>query len=184
MTTPAPYPTAPYPEGPDFSAGPAPVPDPPQGPGVFPPFPAPPVEGKGLRIGLGLGIGAAVVLLVCGGGVAAVIGLVTTMSSALNEQAHVVIGDYFDALEANKYDDAYDMLCQTEKDRQTQAEFVSSEEAAAPIKSHQVGDLDLAAVDLTVPVQVTYTDGQAGTVQVYLAQSSDTGEFQVCGVQE
>jgi hypothetical protein len=184
MTTPAPAPTARYPQGPDFSEGPAPVPDPPQGPGVFPPFPAPPVEGKGLRIGLGLGIGAAVLLLVCGGGIAAVIGLAATMSSALNEQVHVVIGDYFDALEAKKYDDAYGMLCQTEKDRQTQAEFVSSEEAAAPIKSHQVGDLDLAAVDLAVPVQVTYTDGQSGTLQVYLAQSSDTGEFQVCGVQE
>jgi hypothetical protein len=160
------------------------VPDPPQGPGVFPPFPAPPVEGKGLRIGLGLGIGAAVLLLVCGGGIAAVIGLGATMSGALNEQAHVVIGDYFVALEAKKYDDAYDMLCQTEKDRQTQAEFVSSEEAADPIESPDVGDLDCAAVDLTVPVQVTYTNGQTGTLEVYLEQSPDTGEFQVCGVQE
>jgi hypothetical protein len=160
------------------------VPDPPQGPGVFPPFPAPPVEGKGLRIGLGLGIGAAVLLLVCGGGIAAVIGVGATWTSSLNEHAHVVIGDYFDALEAKKYDDAYDMLCQSEKDRQTQAEFVSSEEAADPIESHEVGDLDLAAVDLTVPVQVTYTDGQTGTLEVYLEQSPDTGEFQVCGVQE
>jgi hypothetical protein len=160
------------------------VPDPPQGPGVFPPFPAPPVEGRGRRIGLGLGIGAAVLLLVCGGGIAAVIGLGATLSSSNNEQAHVVIGDYFDALEAKKYDDAYAMLCQTEKDRRTQAEFVSSAEAADPIKSHQVGDLDPVSVALTVPVQVTYTDGQTGTLEVYLEQSPDTGEFQVCGVQE
>ena len=164
--------------------GPTPVPAPPPGPGVFPPFPAPPVEGKGLRIGLGLGIGAAVLLLVCGGGIAAVIGLVSTMSSALDEQAHVVIGDYFEAIEAKKFDEAYGMLCSSEQQRQTQAEFVSSEESAAPIRSHDVGDLDLTAVTLAVPVDVVYTDGQTGTLEVYLEQSPDTGQFQVCGVEE
>jgi hypothetical protein len=163
---------------------PAPVPDPPPGPGVFPPFPAPPVEGRGLRIGLGLGIGAAVAVLACGGGVAATVGLIATVSSALDEQAHVVVGDYFEAIEASKYEEAYGMLCQTEKDQQSQAEFVSSAEAADPIKSHSVGDLDLTAVDLAVPVQVTYTDGRTGVLEVYLEQSPDTGEFQVCGVEE
>jgi hypothetical protein len=165
-------------------SAPAPAPEPPRGPGVVPPFPAPPVEGKGLRIGLGLGIGAAVALLVCGGGAAAVIGLGVTMSSALNEQAHVVIDDYFDALEAKKFDDAYDMLCASEKQRQSQAEFVSTETAADPITAHTVGDLPLTAVDLSVPVQVTYADGQTGTLQVYLEQSPDTGHFEVCGVEE
>jgi hypothetical protein len=151
---------------------------------VFPPFPAPPVEGRGLRIGLGLGIGAAVAVLACGGGVAATVGLIATVSSALDEQAHVVVGDYFEAIEASKYEEAYGMLCQTEKDQQSQAEFVSSAEAADPIKSHSVGDLDLTAVDLAVPVQVTYTDGRTGVLEVYLEQSPDTGEFQVCGVEE
>lgn len=174
----------PYQSGPPSPLEPVVVPDPPRGPGVIPPFPAPPVEGKGLRIGLGLGIGAGVAVLVCGGGIAAVIGLGATMTSALNEQAHVVTGDYFEALEAKKFDEAYGMLCQSEKDRQSQAEFVRSEEAADPISSHQVGDLDLTAVDLTVPVEVTYTDGRTGTLEVYLEQSPDTGAFQVCGVEE
>ena len=181
-------PAPPYEPGPPLQATPplepVVVPEPPRGPGVIPPFPAPPVEGKGLRIGLGLGIGAGIALLVCGGGVAAVIGLGATMTSALNEQAHVVIGDYFEALETKKYDEAYGMLCQSEKERQSQAEFVSSEETADPISSHRVGDLDLTAVNLTVPVEVTYTDGQTGTLEVYLEQSPDTGAFQVCGVEE
>ena len=163
---------------------PSPVPEPPPGPGVHPPFPAPPVEGKGLRIGLGLGIGAAVVLLVCGGGIAAVIGLASSMTSALDEQAHVVIGDYFEAIEARKYDEAYGMLCSSERERQTQAEFVSGEQSANQITDHRVGRLDLTAVDLAVPVDVTYADGQSGTVEVYLEQSTDTGQFQVCGVEE
>jgi hypothetical protein len=156
-----------------------PVPAPPQGPGVFPPFPAPPTEGRGRRIGLGLGIGGGILLLVCGGGVAATIGLFSVMSSALNEQAHVVVGDFFDAVKAKRYGEAYNSQCEDVKNQETQAEFTRRITAIDPIASYTVGD-----VDLTVPVQVTYTDGQTGTLEVYLEQSPDTGEFQVCGVQE
>jgi hypothetical protein len=172
---------------PFVAAGPPAVsepPEPPQGPGVYPPFPAPPVEGKGLRIGMGLGIGAGVALLVCGGGIAAVIGVAVSGTSALNERADAAVNPYFKALEAKKFDEAYGLQCASEKQRLTQAEFVSSEQAAEPIQKHQVGTLDLASIDLSVPVTVTYTDGQTGTLQVYLDQSQDTGEFQVCGVQE
>jgi hypothetical protein len=169
---------------PELPQGPAPVPDPPHGPGVFPPFPAPPVEGKGLRVGLSLGIGAALVLLICGGGLAAVIGLGATMTKALNEQAHVVVGDYLSAVQAKKYDEAYGMLCQSEKDRQTQTEFEADAARADPIRRYTVGDVDLATIDLTVPVDVTYADGRTGTLQVHLDQSPDTGQFQVCGVEE
>lgn len=123
-------------------------------------------------------------LLVCAGGVAAVIGLVTVANKALDEQVHVVVGDYFQAVEAKKYDDAYAMLCPDEREHVTEAEFVDAEQSADAIASHRVGDLDLTSVDLTVPVDVTYTDGNTGTLQVHLAQSSDTGEFQVCGVEE
>ena len=47
-------------------------------------FPAPPTEGRRFRIGLGLGIGALVVLLVCGGGVAAAVGLTAVMFAGLS----------------------------------------------------------------------------------------------------
>src|SRR5690349_10644471 len=99
------------------------VPAPPPGPGVQPPFPAPPVAGKGKRRGRGLGIGAGVVLLVCGGGVAALIGLGTSMSEALDEQAHVVVGHYLDALRDGKYDTAYGMLCDKAQDDETPTEY-------------------------------------------------------------
>ena len=162
------------------NAGP---PEPPQGPGVYPPFPAPPVEGKGFRIGLGLGIGAAVAALVCGGGVAAVIGLATTMSKALDEQATKVVGNYFTALETAKFEEAYAMQCASEQQRLTQSEFIA-ERTAEPIKTHSIGSLDLTSVDLAVPVTVSWVDGDVTDVQVHLAQSSDTGQFEVCGVEE
>jgi hypothetical protein len=166
------------------SAPSVPAPAPPQGPGVYPPFPAPPTEGRGLRVGLGLGIGAAVLLLVCGGGVAAVVGLVSVASRAVNEQAHVVVGEYIANVQAKRYTEAYDAQCQDAKDRETRAEFASRVAADEPIAAYRVGDANLATVDLSVPVDVTYSDGTGGQLQVYLGQNRETGAFQVCGVEE
>ena len=159
------------------------VPDPPPGPGVVPPFPAPPVEGRGLRIGLGLGIGAAVLVLVCGGGLAAAIGLVSVTGRALNEQAHVVVGHYFEAVKAKRYGEAYNAQCQDEKDRETQAEFTDRISANEPISGYTVGDLDLTSVDLSVPVNVTYATGGGARLDVHLGQDRETGEFEVCGIE-
>jgi hypothetical protein len=156
----------------------------PQGPGVVPPFPAPPTEGRRLRVGWGLGVGAAVLLLVCGGGVAAVIGLVEVMSRALNEQAQVVIGDYLDDVNAKRYAEAYDSLCAETKAQVSQAQFTSDQAGQEPIRSYTVGDLPLTSVDLAVPVDVTYTDGSTGQLRAYLGQNRETGQFQVCSVEE
>jgi hypothetical protein len=161
-----------------------PTPGPPPGPGVYPPFPAPPTEGRGRRIGLGLGIGAAVLVLFCGGGIAAVVGLVTVTGRALNEQAHVVVGDYFEDVQAKRYNDAYDQQCAEVKRQESRAEFAGRMAAGEPITGYQVGDVDITDVDLTVPVDVTYGDGQTGRLQVYLGQDTETGRFQVCGVEE
>ena len=160
------------------------APAPPPGPGVFPPFPAPPTEGRGLRIGLGLGIGAAVLLLVCGGGMAAAVGLFTVMGSALNEQAHVVVGDFFADVKAKRYNEAYDAQCPEVRQRESRAEFAGRFAAQEPIVAYRVGDVDLADVNLSVPVDVTYGDGGTGQLNVSLGQDSETGRFQVCGIEE
>jgi hypothetical protein len=160
------------------------TPAPPVGPGVYPPFPAPPTEGRGRRIGLGLGIGGAVLALVCGGGLAAGIGLVTVTSSALNEQAHKVVTEYFTDVQNKRYNEAYDQQCADVKRQESRAEYTSRVAATEPIARFSVGHLNLADVDLTVPVQVQYADGRSGTLQVNLGQDSETGRFQVCGVEE
>jgi hypothetical protein len=174
--------TAPFAPAPPPSAPSAPAP--PQGPGVFAPFPAPPTEGRGRRIGLGFGIGGAIVVLVCGGGVAAGVGLLTVMSSALNEQAHVVVGDFFDAVKAKRYGEAYNSQCADVKNQETQAQFTSRITAIDPIASYKVGDVDLTSVNLSVPVQLTYASGGGEQVMVDLGQDRDTGAFQVCGIEE
>jgi hypothetical protein len=162
----------------------APSPAPPQGPGVVPPFPAPPTEGRRLRIGLGLGIGALVLLLVCGGGVAALVGLSTVTSRALNEQADVVIGAYIDDVRAKRYAEAYESLCSETRATTTQAQFTSQVADDEPIRDYDVGDLPFTSVDLAVPVTVTYENGDTDVLRAYLGQNQQTGQFQVCRLQE
>jgi hypothetical protein len=154
------------------------------GPGVQPPFPAPPTEGRGRRIGLGLGIGGAVLALFCGGGVAAGVGLFSVGGKALNEQAHKVVTDYFTAVQNKHYTQAYDQQCADVKRQESQAEYANRIAATEPITRFSVGTVNIADVDLSVPVQVQYDDGRSGTLQVYLGQNTETGQFQVCGVEE
>jgi hypothetical protein len=156
---------------------------PPQGPGVTPPFATPPTEGRSSRLWFGLGIGALVMLLVCGGGIAAVIGLGTTAGKALNEQVQVVVGDYFDAVRQKRWQDAYTQLCEESQKDETLAAFTSRVSAQEPIRSYKIGSLSIAAIEPVVPVDVVYGSGADGTLQVYLRQDGSTGQFEVCSVE-
>jgi hypothetical protein len=157
-------------------------PPPPQGPGVIPPFPAPPVEGRGRRLGIGLGIGAGVLALVCGGGLATAVGLTAVMTSALNEQADVVVGDYLDALRDREWSQAYDMLCPRAQRTETESEFVARVSAEKLIADYNVGDIE--TVRLTVPVDITYSDSTSAELRAYLEQNRETGGFEVCSIEE
>jgi hypothetical protein len=179
MTT-APIASAPGASPADPAAGPPP---PPRGPGVYPPFPAPPTEGRNRRVGIGLGIGGGVLLLACGGGIATVFVLVTVTSRALNEQVHVVVREYLDDVRAKRYNEAYDEQCQEAKDRESRAEFAGRVAEDEPIASYRIGDISLASLDQSVPVDVTYQNGGTGQLYVSLGQNPRTGRYQVCGVE-
>jgi hypothetical protein len=156
----------------------------PRGPGVVPPFPAPPVEGRTARVWAGLGIGAAALLLLGGGGIAAVIGLAVTGSKAIGEQVGASITAYFDAVGDKRYSDAYRMLCDRAQDAETPAEFTARAGATEPWTRFAVGDIALTSTEPRVPVTLTRGDGSTDTVQVTLVQDRSTGKFEVCGVEE
>lgn len=158
------------------------VPPPPPGPGVHPPFPAPPVEGRGRRIGLGFGIGGGILVLVCGGGLAALIGFFVSISGSIEEQAHVVVGDYLDAVKAGNYDDAYSQLCGPSRARESITEYRSRVSQQERFTSYQIGDLDLATGE--VPVDLTYADGDVDHTEAQLRQNTSTGTFEVCSLGE
>ncbi|GAA1624934.1 hypothetical protein [Actinoplanes couchii] len=160
-----------------------PPPPPPPGPGVHPPFPAPPVEGRGKRFGTTAAIVAGILVLVCGGGAIAGGGFLTSFASALDEQADVVVSRYLEDLKARDFDGAYGQLCEQAKLDETQSEYTARMQGFEPFESYEVGDLALG-VRVSVPVQLTYADGDRARVDAELTQSTSTGKFEVCGLGE
>jgi hypothetical protein len=132
---------------------------------------------------LGLGIGALVAVLACGGGIAAIIGLATTGTRALNEQVQVVVGHYFEAVQQKRFDDAYEQLCQQAKEQESAADFVARVGAEPAIATFDIGNLAVSSIDPVVPVDVVYLDGAADTLRVNLSQNGSTGALEVCGVE-
>lgn len=167
----------------EASGVPAPhdVPAPPRGPGAAPPFAAPPTEGRTTRLWIGLGVAALGVLLCCGGGIAAVIGLGVTGMEAVKEQAHVVVGDYLDAVSDREYDKAYQLLCDDAQRRESPREFEQRASAEPQISDYRIGEAGLNN-EVSVPVDVTYTGGGRDTLRFFLDQDSNTGAMEICGI--
>jgi hypothetical protein len=157
------------------------VPAPPNGPGVVPPFAAPPTEGRTVRLWLGIGSAALGVLLFCGGGAALLVGLAVAGTGALKEQSRAVVDDYFVAVSEGRYDEAYDLLCDDAQRRESLRAFERRMRGEPAIEDFAVGDAEIAE-EITVSVDVTYTDGDRETLDVRLAQDSSTGQLEVCGI--
>ena len=127
-------------------------------------------------------MGGGVLVLVCGGGLAALIGAGVSTSGALQEQAHAAVRNYLAAVQQRKYDDAYEMLCRQAQDDETSGEFRERVAAMTPIRSYTLGDLN--PITLAVPVDAVYVDGRAGDLEAYLGQDTNTGAFEVCQLAE
>jgi hypothetical protein len=158
------------------------VPGPPDGPGVQPPFAAPPQEGRTTRVWLGLGAAGLAVLLCCGGGLAAFIGLALTGVESVNERAHAAVAKYLQDLGAGKYPDAYKLLCDDIRNQQSLSDFaarMSERPKVTDYVLHRAKIINNGEID--VPADVTYTDSTSGQVTYRLVTDQDTGEVEVCG---
>lgn len=152
----------------------------PAGPGVVPPFAAPPTEGHRARLWLGLGVGALAVLLCCGGGGAAVVGLAVSNFQAIEEQGRAVTDDYYQALVEKDWSKAYDKLCDDAQRRESRPDFEQRVAAEPQVTGYRVGEVNPNT--LTVPVDVTFSGGNQDTQQVTLGPDQQTGGMEVCGV--
>ncbi|WFE29766.1 hypothetical protein O7623_11505 [Solwaraspora sp. WMMD791] len=155
----------------------------PAGPGAAPPFAAPPVEGRSARLWIGLSVAALAVLICCGGGTIALVGLIITGGEAINEQAQVAVDDYFDAVSQQQFGAAYGMLCAEAQRRESLDEFTDRLAAEPEIAAYEVGQVSVTS-RIVVPVEVTYRQGGADTLRVSLNQDTGTGELEVCGIEE
>ena len=129
----------------------------PAGPGAVPPFAAPPVEGRTARVWIGLSVAALALLLCCGGGTVALVGLLVTSSEAINEQAQATVDDYFAAVSQQDFTAAYRMLCTDAQRRETSDEFAERLSEQPEVDSYSVGQASMTT-PIVVQVSVTYVD--------------------------
>jgi hypothetical protein len=148
-----------------------------------PPFSAPPTEGRATRLWVGLGVAGLAVLLVCGGGTAAVVGLGVTGTRALNEQGRAVVREYLDAVVRHEYAAAYGLLCDRLKRAESQRQFASRISAEPQIVTYRLHDLQMTP-EMAVPADVRFATGRETTRRYVLTQDGSTGTLRVCGVRE
>ncbi|MFD0784547.1 hypothetical protein ACFQZ8_11555, partial [Micromonospora azadirachtae] len=120
------------------------------------------------------------VLLCCGGGGSAVVGLAVSGVQAVREQGRTVSTDYYQALVDRNFGQAYDQLCDDAQRRESQPDFESRVAAEPQVTAYRVGDVDTN--NLTVPVDVMLEGGRRERQQVILGQDPQTGGLEVCGI--
>jgi hypothetical protein len=164
-------------------AGETAAPTPPPGPGVAPPFPAPPSEGRAGRIWMSVGIAAVVAMICCGGGAVAVLGIGLTTTQALTEQAEAQVGQYLDALRDEDYSLAYSYICDQEQNSTSRRDFIDEMAEQPVISSYRLGELNAYSTELLMPAELTYSGGQQVQVEYILVQDTSTAQLEVCGTQ-
>src|SRR4051812_41971942 len=101
------------------------APPPPPGPGVQPPFIAPPTDGVRKRRWIALGLVAGALALCCAGGVTGVVSLGVLASRVLVQQERAAVSDYLTALRKTDYPAAYKLLCADRRAAQSLQEFTA-----------------------------------------------------------
>lgn len=132
---------------------------------------------------LGLGAGGLALVLCCIGGLVGIGGLMVTTVQAINEQAQKTVGSYLDALRAEEYDDAYDLLCDSVQGEESKEEFASRVASEPRVASFQLSDPEIAN-RIIVPARIQFADGDADTLRFVLERDNQTGTFEVCGLDE
>ena len=149
------------------------------GPGVTPPFAAPPREGHRRRLGIGITVGAIVAVLCCGGGVAGFAALIVTTTNQRLHAARTVVTSFMDDWRKQDYAAAYQQLCTARKDELTVTEF-SGELSQQQVIEFSVGSATVASNDVQVPVDINFADGGL-TPRTFEVTVDSDGNSKVCG---
>lgn len=149
------------------------------GPGVIPPFAAPPREGHGRRLGIGITIGAVVFVLCCGGGVLGFGGLVVATTDSRLNQAQKVVTSYMNDWRKQDYSAAYQLLCSDQQDQVTVSEFASNLDSNVVVE-FTVAKPAVRNSVIDVPVGVTFDDGSTADPIFEVVVDSDQST-KICG---
>ncbi len=150
------------------------------GPGVVPPFVAPPREGVKRRRWVGVGIGVAIAVLCCGGGGAGFFGLLVTIKNQRFSDAQSVVTQYMTDKQGGHFAAAYQLLCIEVKREFTLSEF-TSEVDETPILDFDVQPAVQRTNNLlVVPVDVDYAAGGQDSLEYAVTVDADGGS-RLCG---
>jgi hypothetical protein len=152
-------------------------PAPPQGPGVAPPFAAPPRDRDNKRLWIGLGVSGLVIVLCCVGGILGIGVIASGSEDLVRGQASSVVRTYLEALQEQSYADAYDQLC----DKITQN--LSRRDFEVQVGRPAVTGYTIGEVEVTTPIIVNASVTQSGRAAVnhrYEIVQSGTA-LQICG---
>jgi hypothetical protein len=151
----------------------------PTGPGVTPPFPAPPTDRNRRGLWIGLGVGALVLVLCCGGGLFGVGVVLVNGTDQVKRQAANTVDQYYGALVTRDYEQAYGLLCPAITQGMSAEEFVTRERRNLHPVQYSVGAAELGNA-IVVPTTVTY-EGGAVTQRRIRVQQAGSGTLKVCG---
>jgi hypothetical protein len=175
---PAPYRPSPHGSAPSGSAIAAP--EPPPGPGVVPPFVAPPTDGTRQRRWLAVGLAGGAALVLCLGGLVGFGGLLVFGSQMVVQQSQTAVTGYLTAIKGRNYDAAYNKMCPAERNKISKSEFERNLALQPDISSFAVAQ-PAVGDKIVVPATISYADGTAQTVQFVVEQDTSTSDFEVCG---
>lgn len=153
----------------------------PQGPGVVPPFAAPPTDGLRRRMWLGLTLSAIAVVVLCIGGLGGCIALGLTAEKARTNAATHVVNDFLVAWEHGNYAGAYQLTCDELKNQVSLSDF-TGQLSARQLAGFEIGTPDLTTQVAKVPVRLEFVEGGFDEI-VYRVVVNNQGKSVVCGTQ-
>jgi hypothetical protein len=155
------------------------LPAPPAGPGVRPPFVAPPTDGNRKRLWTGLVTAGVIAVVLCGGGVVGFAALVTSTVDARRTAATKAVTEFLTDLQHDDYAGAYEAQCDELKQRLTFRAF-TDEFSNSQLVSFRLREPEIDTDSTIVPVQLTFTDGTQNLDRIVVVQDSDA-TYRVCG---
>lgn len=166
------------------------VPPVPPGPGLRPPFAAPPVRKEAGTLTLWLLLGGFALLACMVGGGIGLGGALSTAMRETEEQATTAATEYLEALVDGRYVEAYQMTCAPFRKKVDQQEYVTDKQRAGPLVDYELGTIAATREGrLMVPVTLVSDAGESniGLVMAWEAAdgSTDSRErdltVRVCG---
>jgi hypothetical protein len=153
------------------------VPGPPPGPGVAPPFVAPPADRNRRGLWIGLGVGGVLLLLCCVGGVFGIGVLIVGTIDEAKRQATAVVEEYLNATIDRDFDRARDQFCPDLAAGLDPADL-AAEASRQPFDSYRLEEPRLAgSIEVTAHLAV----GAGIVVKTFLVDPVGQ-EYKICGI--